>query len=71
MSLITFKPVTSFLPTLWNSIMSKENQRDNDWNEYKARDNRKNNRPVRTNRDRKHRFDETDESSYIAMQVFR
>ena len=51
--------------------MSKENQRDNDWNEFKARDNRKNNRPVRTNRDRKHRFDETDESSYIAMQVFR
>ena len=51
--------------------MSTPKRNDDDWSEYKKRDNRKRNHHDRTIRERKHRFEDNDLGSYIATQIFR
>lgn len=51
--------------------MSNHKRQDDDWNEYKHRDNRKLNRPNRESRSKKHSHDETDSPEYINSQIYR
>lgn len=52
-------------------MMSNQKRYEDDWAEYKKKDNRKRNHPDRSTRDRKHRFEETESATYVVTQIYR